>query len=150
MQIEQAIHQKKPFKNEWQRAAVNLLFTSNWLKHHQTAILKKYGLTIQQYNVLRILKGADRPISTSVIRERLIDKMADTSRLAERMAQKNLVQRTPCADDKRLIDVSLSNKGIKLVNKVEEALPTMDDLLSELSQDEAKILNNLLDKLRGE
>lgn len=148
MEIEKAIQQKKPFKSEWQRAAVNLFYTTNHVRDRNKTILKTYGLTLQQYNVLRILRGAGKPISTSIIRERLVDKMADTSRLVGRMADKKWVESSPCQEDKRLVDISLSEKGLKLVEKVEEANPEMDKLLGALTEEEAKALNKLLDKIR--
>lgn len=148
MQIEEAIQQKKPFKTEWHRATVNLFFTNNWVRDKNKAILKVYDLTIQQYNVLRILRGAGKPISTSIIRGRLVDKMADASRLVERLAQKNLVNRTPCEEDKRLVDVSLSKIGADLMQKIEENNPEMYRLLENLTEEEARVLNNLLDKIR--
>jgi len=148
MQIEEAIQQKKPFRNEWQRATVNLMYTTNEVRNRNKKILKKYDLTLQQYNVLRILRGAGKPISTCIIRERLLDNMADASRLVDRIAQKNLVERTPCEEDKRLVDVSLSKAGLELLVKVEESNPQMDKLLGKLTEKEAKVLNDLLDKIR--
>jgi len=148
MSIEEAIQQKKPFRNEWQRAIVNLFFTSNWIRDKNKKLLKQYDLTIQQYNALRILRGAGKPISTSVIRERLLDKMADTSRLVERLANKGLVKRRPCAEDKRLVDVSLSKQGILLMKNMDSMNQEMDEAMNGLTEEEAKIFNNLLDKVR--
>ena len=148
MEIEKVIQQKKPFRNEWQRAIINLFYTSNWVRDKNKTLLKKHGLTIQQYNAMRILRGAGKPISTSVIRTRLIDKMADTSRLVERLATKGLVERSTCVDDKRLVDVTLTQKGHDLINQMDDVHDQMDELLSSLSEDEAKDLNKLLDKIR--
>ncbi|MFT4760635.1 MAG: DNA-binding MarR family transcriptional regulator [Paraglaciecola sp.] len=148
MQIEDAIKQKKPFKNERHRAIINLLYTTNMVRDRNKSILKEFGLTMQQYNVLRILRGAGKPISTRIIRQRLLDKMADASRLVDRITQKNLVERTSCANDKRLVDVSLSEEGEALLLKIDNKHPEMYDLLGSLTEEEAKILNNLLDKVR--
>ena len=106
MTIEEAIKQKKPFPNQHQRAVVNLIFTTNQIREKIKKTLKPFGITLQQYNVLRILRGAGEPITTSVIRERLLDKMADTSRMVDRLFQKGLVNRAVCPSDKRLVDVS--------------------------------------------
>lgn len=149
MQIEEAIKQKKPFKNERHRAIVNLLFTNNIVRHRHKTILKAYDLTLQQFNVLRILRGANQPISTRMIRERLVDKMADASRLVSRLAQKKLVDRTTSQGDKRLVDVSLSEAGQELLEKIDvEKMTAMYDVLGQLSEKEAVVLNKLLDKIR--
>ncbi|MCB0553278.1 MAG: MarR family transcriptional regulator, partial [Phaeodactylibacter sp.] len=107
MRIEEAIQQTKPFRNGHHKVIVNLIFTSNWVQDSIKKALKPFGVTIQQYNVLRVLKGAGKPISTSTIRERLLDKMADTSRMVDRLFQKGLVLRQECEYDKRLVDISL-------------------------------------------
>lgn len=149
MKIEKAIQQKKPFRNAWHRAAVNLLYTSNWLKDRIKNHLKSYGITMQQYNVLRVLRGAGEPISTSVIRERLLDKMADTSRLVDRLHQKGLVARRECPHDKRLVDISLSDKGRELLAALDRYDEELDQMLGSLSEEEANTLNRLLDKMRA-
>ena len=119
MTIEEAIKQTKPFPNEHRRALVNLIFTTSRIREKITKNLKPFGITMQQYNVLRILRGADEPISTSVIRDRLLDKMSDTSRMVDRLFQKGLVIREVCPTDKRLVDVSLSKKGTDLISQLE-------------------------------
>lgn len=149
MEIEEAIKQKKPFKNEKHRATVNLLFTNNIVRDRHKTILKAYDLTLQQFNVLRILRGANQPISTRIIRDRLVDKMADASRLVDRLAQKSLVDRTTSQGDKRLVDVSLSSAGQDLLKRIDaEKMPALYDLLGQLTEDEAAVLNKLLDKIR--
>lgn len=149
MKIEEAIRQKKPFRNAYQRAIVNMIYTTNWLTDHLREHLKPFGITIQQYNVLRILRGAGKPISTSDIRERLLDKMADTSRMVDRLCQKGLVLRTICPSDKRLVDVTLSKEGEKLLAKLDQLDNQMDEAITNLTEDEAGKLSELLDKLRG-
>lgn len=148
MKIEEAINQTKPFRNHRHRAMVNLIYTHNWMVDQLRAKIKPYGITMQQYNVLRVLRGAGEPISTSVIRERLLDKMADTSRMVHRLAQKNLVIRRECAHDKRLVDVSLSKEGYALLEQLDELNQSMDHICDSLSENEAAQLSNLLDKLR--
>ncbi len=149
MRIEEAIQQTKPFRNSWHKAIVNILYTNNWIEEQIKTELKPYGITMQQYNVLRVLKGAGKPISTSVIRERLLDKMADTSRMVDRLHQKGLVLRKACNHDKRLVDVSISPEGEKLLASLKAVNPGLDDILRNLTEEEAEILNNLLDKARG-
>ncbi|NRA52396.1 MAG: MarR family transcriptional regulator [Phaeodactylibacter sp.] len=148
MKIEEAINQTKPFRNKRHRAMVNLIYTNNWMVDRLRAKIKPFGITMQQYNVLRVLRGAGDPISTSVIRERLLDKMADTSRMVHRLAQKNLVVRQECAHDKRLVDVSLSKEGYALLKELDVLDAEMDHICAMLTEEEADQLNALLDKMR--
>lgn len=127
---------------------VNLIYTHNWMVDQLRAKIKPHGITMQQYNVLRVLRGAGEPISTSVIRERLLDKMADTSRMVHRLAQKNLVVRRECAHDKRLVDVSLSKEGYILLERLDSLNQEMDRICADLTEQEAEQLSTLLDKLR--
>jgi len=149
MTIEKAINQTRPFRNNRHKAAVNILFTYHWLTDRLKSIIKPHNITLQQYNVLRILRGAGEPISTSVIRERLLDKMADTSRMVNRLKESGLVVRTECQHDKRLVDISLSEKGEKLMQQLDQLNGEIDKLMSDLSEAEAEQLSNLLDKARG-
>ena len=149
MSIEQAIKQKRPFRNARQRAAVNLIYTHNWLQESMRDLLTPFDLTQKQYNVLRILRGAGEPLTTSVIRERLLDKMSDTSRIVDRLHQKGWVEKRICLSDKRLVDVSLSREGSALLERHEELNPAIDGLLSRLTVEEAEQLSELLDKIRG-
>jgi len=148
MKIEEAIQQKKPFRNAYQKVIVNLIYTQNWVTSQLQQHLKPYGVTIKQYNVLRILKGAGKPITTSTIRERLLDKMSDASRMVDRLHQRELVIRTTCSTDKRLVDVSLSEKGEQLLKAMSKFDGQMDDIAGQLSESEAEQLSTLLDKLR--
>ena len=150
MRIEEAIHQKKPFRNARHEAIVNIIYTNNWVQEQIKCKLKPHGITIQQYNVLRVLKGAGGPISTSVIRERLLDKMADTSRMVDRLYQKGFVLRNECEYDKRLVDVSISPEGEKLLASLKGINPGLDNILANLAEEEAQLLSELLDKARGE
>lgn len=148
MKIEEAIQQRKPFRNSRQKAIINMIFTTNWVTDRIKTLLKPHGITMQQYNVLRILRGAGEPISTSEIRARMLDKMSDTSRMVDRLYQKGLVLRSPCADDKRLVDVRLSGEGQQLIDKLDCLDSEIDRVLGRLSETEADQLSNLLDKIR--
>lgn len=150
MKIEEAIKQKRPFRNMHQKAVVNLIYTTNWLTDRLREHLKPFDITVQQYNVLRILRGAGKPISTSDIRERLLDKMSDTSRMVDRLSQKGLVVRTVCPSDKRLVDVTLSESGQNLLAGLDSISNEMDDILGNLSDSDAQQLSDLLDKIRSE
>lgn len=149
MKIAEAIQQKRPFRNSYQMAMVNLIYTHNWVTDQLRQHLKPYGVTMKQYNVLRILKGAGEPITTSVIRERLLDKMSDASRMVERLHQRGLVVRNTCSGDKRLVDVTLSRAGEELLQNMKGIEQSMDAIFEKLSKEEATLLSELLDKLRG-
>ena len=106
--------QQTNFRSENHKAMVNLIFSSNWLIERIKKFLEKEDITHQQYNILRILKGSGKPLSTLQIRERMIDKMSDTSRIVERLLKKDLAHKVVCIHDKRLVDVTITNKGLSL------------------------------------
>ena len=149
MKIEEEIKQDK-FHSEYQKLAINILFTSNWLSANSTKILKPYGISPQQYNVLRILKGqSPKAISVSNIMERMIDKMSNTSRLVEKLRQKELIERVTCESDRRQVDVKITYKGLALLEKVNKEMNAFKNIADNLSEQEAKTINQLLDKMRG-
>jgi DNA-binding MarR family transcriptional regulator len=111
-------------------------------------LFEKHGLTAQQFNILRILRGAGEPLSTLQIRQRMLDKMSDTSRIVDRLIIKGLVKKNISKIDKRLVDVSITEKGKKLLAKLDGFQDEMDAVLRNLSDSEAKTLNKLLDKIR--
>ena len=147
MSLEKDISQKT-FRNEYQKGAINLIYTYNWMNEKMKKVFDKEGITAQQFNILRILRGAGAPISTLQIRERMLDKMSDTSRIVDRLVLKELAKKNICKNDKRLVDVSISTKGKKLLEKIDRYENEMDAIFGNLSEAEAKTLNNLLDKIR--
>ena len=147
MSIEKEINQKK-FRNEYQKAVINLIFTFNWMNERTKAIIDRCDITAQQFNILRILRGAAQPISTLQIRQRMLDKMSDTSRIVDRLIIKGLVKKMTCKSDKRLVDVIITDKGRKTLSQIDEQEERMNNILSNLSTAEAKTLNKLLDKIR--
>lgn len=149
MKIEDAIKQTKPFRNNRHKAMVNLIYTHNFIVDQLRSKIKPFGITMQQYNVLRVLRGAGEPISTSVIRERLLDKMADTSRMVNRLHQKGLVTRNECEHDKRLVDISLTEAGYSLLEQLDILNSDMDKIVGSITEEEATTLSNLLDKIRS-
>ena len=150
MGIKEDIKQNKAFRNDYQKVGVNILFTYNWLTEKLKQLVEPYDITMQQYNVLRILRGSHpEPLSTQEIRIRMIDKMSDVSRIVDRMIAKELVSKGLCPADKRLVDVQITQKGISLLNKLKKLELSMDNQLSALSTEEAAQLSLLLDKLRS-
>ncbi len=140
--------QQTNFRSENHKAMVNLIFSSNWLIERIKKFLEKEDITHQQYNILRILKGSGMPLSTLQIRERMIDKMSDTSRIVERLLKKDLAHKVVCIHDKRLVDVTITNKGLSLLDRLETNIAEMDSLVAGLKVEEAQALNELLDKMR--
>ena len=147
MGIEQDIQQAS-FRNEFQKMGINLLFTANWLNEQIGKILSEEGVTQQQYNILRILRGSATPLSTLKIRERMLDKMSDTSRIVDRLIAKELVVKNTCEKDKRLVDITLSPKGLDLVDQLDQFNDRIDALLKGINATEAATLNQILDKIR--
>ncbi len=149
MSIEKDIFQTK-FRNEHQKAAINLIYTYHWLNEKIKILFDKESITQQQFNILSILRGAGKPLSTLQIRQRMLDKMSDTSRIVDRLVTKDLVKKSICAKDKRLVDIFITDKGVKLLNKIDCHQKEMDAVLNQLSETEAKQLNKILDKIRSE
>lgn len=147
MGIEQDIQQPN-FRNEFQKMGINLLFTANWLNEQIGKLLSDEGVTQQQYNILRILRGSTTPLSTLKIRERMLDKMSDTSRIVDRLIAKELVLKNTCEKDKRLVDITLSPKGLDLVDQLDQFNDRIDDLLKGINASEAATMNQILDKIR--
>jgi DNA-binding MarR family transcriptional regulator len=149
MSINQDIKQQRQFRNEHHKATVNILFSSNWLMENIKKFLQAEDITPQQYNILRILRGSGKPLSTLQIRERMLDKMSDTSRIVDRLLKKGLVEKKTSQADKRLVDVTISKKGLDALDRLDKNNRSLDGILFNLDHDEAKALNDLLDKMRG-
>ncbi len=149
MELEKEINQTK-FRNDAHKLAVNIVYTFNWLNSFHVSFLKPHDLTLQQFNVLRILRGQKDHVSIKLIRERMLDKMSDASRIVEKLRVKNLVERNISSDDRRSCEVKITDKGLKILEKIDHENEKMDMIFSTLTIDEQKRLSDLLDKLRGE
>ncbi|WP_018477850.1 MarR family winged helix-turn-helix transcriptional regulator [Pontibacter roseus] len=139
----------KTFRNDWQKASMNIILTYGLLYNSHEDFFRQYDLTAQQYNIMRILREAfPKPISTSVLRNRMLDKMSDTSRLVSRLKSKGLVEVCRNASDKRLVNIVLSTKGHNLLAAIDGELYKLDNMLQGLSEEEAVQLSQLLEKAR--
>ena len=148
MGIEQDIQQAK-FRNAQQKAAINLIYTLSWMRDRTKCIFEVEDITPQQFNILRILRGSfPDPLSTLQIRERMLEKMSDTSRIVDRLITKGLVKKLTCKNDRRLVDVIISDKGKKLLERLDARQDEIDGVLGKLSEKDANILSDLLDKIR--
>jgi DNA-binding MarR family transcriptional regulator len=149
MKLENEIGQES-FKSEYHKLLVNVMYTSSWIHDKIAARLKPYGLTPQQYNILRILRGQyPNPARVQLLEERMLDRMSNASRLVERLRQKSFVERTICEKDRRAVDVIITDRGLKLLKLLDK---TEKDWLKEfelINRNEAKQLNVILDTLRG-
>ncbi len=147
MSIDKDINQTK-FRSDKQKVIINIIYTSYWINEKIRAVLDKEDITSQQFNILRILRGAGKPISTLQIRQRMMDKMSDTSRIVDRLVVKKLVKKIVCPGDKRMVDVSITAKGTKLLETLDRSADEWDAIASSLTKTEAAALNKLLDKMR--
>lgn len=148
MAIEDDIRQAK-FRNEHNKAIVNLLYTHSWLSERMSSVFKPFGLTAPQYNVLRILRGQKgKPATVNLIIERMLDRMSNASRIVDRLEAKNLVSRQQCSQDRRAVDVCITEKGLDILAQIDTIMDKWEKELRIISEDEAKELNRILDKLR--
>lgn len=149
MEIGKEIKQSK-FKNEYQKMLINILFTSGWLSAKHNSKIKPFGISTQQFNLLRILRGQHpKPATVNLLIDRMLDKNSNASRLVEKLRVKKLVERAVCPDDRRAVNVIITQKGLDLLEELDKLDGGMIKELKNLSEKEAATLNQLLDKLRG-
>ena len=149
MGIDKDIQQAK-FRNPRQKAGINLIYTIAWMRDKTKAIFDSEDITPQQFNILRILRGSfPEPLSTLQIRERMLEKMSDTSRIVDRLVVKGFVKKVVCSQDKRLVDITITDKGKKILEKLDKHEAEFDSVIGSISATEAKTLNKLLDKIRN-
>ena len=148
MRIEDEI--KQPiFRDEFQKAYINLLYTSGWMQLRQAAAFKPYGLTLPQFNILRILRGQHPlPATVALLIERMLDKTSNASRIVDRLEEKQLVTRTVCPANRRAVDIRITKAGLDLLDRIEEAGIANPGAISQLNEAEVHQLNALLDKIR--
>jgi DNA-binding MarR family transcriptional regulator len=148
MKLEEEIAQQK-FAGEQQKAMINLLFTYHWAVSKMKSDFKPYDITMQQFNILRILRGQmPNPCTVNILKERMLDKMCDASRMVDRLLQKGFIERCVNKKDRRAVDIKISTEGLALLAKF-DAMADPNKLFSALTDLEAKTLNQLLDKVRS-
>lgn len=149
MKIEGEIKQPK-FRNPYQKAALNLIYTANWLEGKQQVLFKPFGITPAQYNILRILRGQHpNKISGVEIKSRMLDRNSDIPRLLERLLKKDFITKAQCPNDKRAADILITAQGLELLAKMDKLIDETEKKSIQLSVEEATLLSNLLDKIRG-
>ncbi|MCC5926914.1 MAG: MarR family transcriptional regulator [Bacteroidetes bacterium] len=149
MRLEDEIQQFR-FRNEHQKLLINLFYTYNVLSSKTQDILKASNLTMQQFNILRILRGQHpNPATNNMVKERMLDKNSDVTRLVDRMVRDGFVTRTSCETDRRRVDISITEKGLKALQTIDLKAKEMDTIAAGLTEQEARIFNEMLDKLRS-
>ena len=149
MRIEEEI-QSENFEDNYHKVVINIAYTSGWLNHLMRCQFEKNNLTQQQFNILRILRGQyPNPATVNLLKERMIDKMSDASRIVDRLIQKGLVSRCTNSKDRRAVDIRISDLGLEILERMDIEFKTKDFLKNNLTEEEAGMLSNLLDKLRG-
>lgn len=134
------------FASDKVKALVNIIYTANWINSIQNEYFKPFGISPQQYNILRILRGADKPLKVQNIKDRMLERSPNATRLMDKLCAKLLIDRLPCSDDRRVVFIKISEKGKTLLAAIDKDFN--EDLLNKLTKDEAKTLSDLLDKIR--
>lgn len=148
MKIEDEIKQSA-FKSEYQKAYINLIYTSNFLQQAQAALFKPFGVTLPQYNILRILRGQHpKPATVNLLIDRMLDKTSNASRIVDKLEAKDLVTRKQCPDDRRTVDVLITQKGLDLLDEMDKVEGGHFTGIVNLSEADAKELNRILDQIR--
>lgn len=134
------------FENNRVKALLNVIYTANWITSAQNEFFKPFGISPQQYNILRILKGADEPIKVQTIKDRMLERSPNATRLMDKLCAKNLIERLPSENDRRVVKIVITKAGVELLKAIPKDLNK--DLLKNLNENEAELLSNLLDKMR--
>ncbi|MBL4939104.1 MAG: MarR family transcriptional regulator [Lutibacter sp.] len=134
------------FPNERIKALINIKYTANWLDTIGNEFMKPFNISIQQYNILRILRGAGKAVTVKMVKDRMIQKSPNATRLMDKLCDKGFIERTRCENDRRVVYVKISDVGMKVINEID--MEEFDNTMNSISEDEAKILNRILDKIR--
>ena len=138
---------KSTFKSQRLKAFINLKYTANWLSSKENEYFKTYGISPQQYNILRILRGANNQMKVQVVKERMIERAPNATRLMDKLCEKDLISRRRCDEDRRVVYVQITKDGLQLLADIDNAEEKLD-LVKNLTAKEAETLSNLLDKIR--
>lgn len=149
MKIEEEI--KGRFRNDYHKGIINLTYTTNLLNHEFLQSLRKHDVTVQQYNILRVLRGfrPKGPFSIGFLKEHMLDRYSDVSRIVDKLYMRGLVARKENSMDRRQKDIEITDKGLKLLSEMDEIEKKVDTLLNHLNNEEVIELNRILDKIRG-
>ena len=134
------------FPNPKVKALINIKYTANWINSKENERFKPFGISPQQYNILRILRGAKTPIKVQVIKDRMIERAPNATRLMDKLCDKSLIYRTRCSKDRRVVFIQITRQGLELLQTIDTSLHM--DYLENITEEEAEILSRLLDKIR--
>ena len=134
------------FKSEKVKAMLNIVYTANWVTSKQNSFFKPFGMSPQQYNVLRILRGAGEAISVQTIKDRMVQRSPNATRMMDKLIAKNLIDRVNCETDRRVVHILITKNGLQLLQKIDKSF--RNDYLENLTTKEAATLSKLLDKIR--
>jgi MarR family 2-MHQ and catechol resistance regulon transcriptional repressor len=137
---------KSTFPNEHVKALINIKYTAHWLDNIGNDFMKPYKISIQQYNILRILRGAGKAVTVKTVKDRMIQKSPNSTRLMDKLCDKGMINRTRCESDRRVVYVEISEKGLDILKKID--IDELDSNMKNISEEEAKTLNAILDKIR--
>jgi DNA-binding MarR family transcriptional regulator len=150
MRLEEEIKQNKKFSSEFEKLAVNIMYTASWLEARNIQRLKPHGISPQQYNVLRILRGsAPKPLMLGDIAMRMIDKNSNATRLVEKLRLKGLVKREVCENNRRQVDIIITNKGMDLLAVIDKETDSWHESFKIITESKAKSINDLFDQIRS-
>lgn len=134
------------FENEKQKALINIMYTANWINSFQNEFFKSFRISPQQYNILKILNGASEPLKVQTIKDRMIERSPNATRLMDKLCAKHLIDRIPCEDDRRVVHIAITSKGKTLLETISSDF--YENLVEKLTETEARQLNQILDKMR--
>ena len=137
---------KSSFKNNKVKALINIKYTSNWLSSKENDFFKPYGISPQQYNILRILRGAKDRVKVQIVKDRMIERSPNATRLMDKLCDKNLIERERCEQDRRVVYAKITNQGLELLKNIDDSRTV--SFLGNLTEDEPATLSDLLDKIR--
>ncbi|WP_159951242.1 MarR family winged helix-turn-helix transcriptional regulator [Polaribacter septentrionalilitoris] len=137
---------KSSFISNKVKALINIKYTSNWLNSKENEFFKPYGISPQQYNILRILRGAKERTKVQIVKDRMIERAPNATRLMDKLCDKDLIERERCEHDRRVVYVKITNQGLVLLSTIDENKNL--SFLDNLTDKEAETLSNLLDKIR--
>ncbi len=148
MKIDELLQVK--FKSPQQKAVVNLRVTSNYLNNVQNSFVQDFDLSLPQFNILRILRGANQTLNVNTVKDRMLEKSPNTTRLMDKLIEKGLIERTRCENDRRVVYVHIAQKGLDLLSEIDVHMEGSSLMPRGLNDDEANQLSDLLDKLRSQ
>lgn len=141
---------KTKFANEKFRMLASIVFTGSWVRNRFAEFIKPYGLSPQQFNILRILRGANDWISMQEVRNRMVEKSPNATRLCDKLVEKKLLERLRSEEDRRVVHLKILDKGLQLLKRIDdEDDGSHNEFIENVTEEEAQMISSILDKLRG-